>query len=120
MSPKRKMSASAEMPMKMSFEGGCDQSMGNQVGLPLEEDEGQCWEITQFGSPSDDGPGSVDDVSEDEVEDEDEGDADGSGSEDEASGDEPVEEDEGDEDGSGSEDEVSGDGPEDEDEGDAD
>jgi hypothetical protein len=37
----------------MSFNGGCDQSLGNQIGSPLQEDEGQCWEVTQFGSPGD-------------------------------------------------------------------
>ena len=33
----------------MSFNGGCDASMSDNIGLPLEENEAQCWEVTQFG-----------------------------------------------------------------------
>ena len=33
----------------LSFNGGCDASMSDNIGLPLEENEAQCWEVTQFG-----------------------------------------------------------------------
>lgn len=32
-----------------SYEGGCDAQYNNQIGSPIPEDDGICWEISKFG-----------------------------------------------------------------------